>query len=166
MVTLVEDAPERNDDARCGHTVSDDAGIPLVPDAERNRVHAAFPVRSSTGTVLATLCVSGSEPRELTATQLTLLTVVASQVAARLDLGRELRPQAEATAGHEESEQLYRLLAAHSSDIISKHDLTGRVLYVSPSVHTVLGHEPERELYTQPATLVRQISDTAPAAPG
>ncbi|MCX6133311.1 MAG: PAS domain S-box protein [Ignavibacteriales bacterium] len=42
-----------------------------------------------------------------------------------------------------EREKQFRLLAEHSTDMISRHDLEGRYLYVSPSSRTLLGWEPE-----------------------
>lgn len=37
----------------------------------------------------------------------------------------------------------FRLLAENSSDIISRHDIDGRILYISPACHTIVGYEPE-----------------------
>jgi PAS domain S-box-containing protein len=42
-----------------------------------------------------------------------------------------------------EQEKQFRLLAENSTDMISRHDLEGRYLYVSPSCRTILGREPE-----------------------
>jgi PAS domain S-box-containing protein len=42
-----------------------------------------------------------------------------------------------------ESEALYRKLAERASDIISRTDSGGRVIYISPSCRAVLGYEPE-----------------------
>ena len=39
-------------------------------------------------------------------------------------------------------EEQWRFLAENSSDVISRHDLTGRFLYVSPSCRWVLGYAP------------------------
>lgn len=41
------------------------------------------------------------------------------------------------------SEQMYRIIADHSTDMISKHDGSGRFLYVSPACRKLLGYEPE-----------------------
>jgi PAS domain S-box-containing protein len=41
-----------------------------------------------------------------------------------------------------DSEGRFRLLAENATDVISRHDLRGAVLYVSPSCHAVLGYEP------------------------
>jgi PAS domain S-box-containing protein len=41
------------------------------------------------------------------------------------------------------SEERYRLLAEHSTDLIARHAPGGRYLYVSPASRTLLGYEPE-----------------------
>jgi diguanylate cyclase (GGDEF)-like protein/PAS domain S-box-containing protein len=40
-------------------------------------------------------------------------------------------------------EQLYRLLADNATDVVTLHDLAGHYLYVSPSVQTLGGYDPE-----------------------
>lgn len=42
-----------------------------------------------------------------------------------------------------ESEARFRLIAENGSDVVSLHDIEGRVLYISPSVERVLGFLPE-----------------------
>jgi PAS domain S-box-containing protein/putative nucleotidyltransferase with HDIG domain len=48
-----------------------------------------------------------------------------------------------------EREAQFRLLAENSSDMISRHDIHGNFLYVSPACRTLLGYEPA-ELIGQP----------------
>lgn len=48
-----------------------------------------------------------------------------------------------------EREAQFRLLAENSSDMISRHDVDGNFLYVSPACRTLLGYAPE-ELIGQP----------------
>src|SRR5512141_1402761 len=48
-----------------------------------------------------------------------------------------------------EREAQFRLLAENSSDMISRHDVNGNFLYVSPASQTLLGYAPE-ELIGQP----------------
>jgi PAS domain S-box-containing protein len=48
------------------------------------------------------------------------------------------------------SEQRFRLLAEHASDVISRHGADGRFLYVSPACRTLLGYGPE-EFIGRPA---------------
>jgi PAS domain S-box-containing protein len=42
-----------------------------------------------------------------------------------------------------DSEALFRKLAEHSSDLISRTDASGRCIYISPSCRDILGYEPE-----------------------
>ncbi|MBP1154737.1 MULTISPECIES: GGDEF domain-containing protein [unclassified Paenibacillus] len=41
------------------------------------------------------------------------------------------------------SEEMYRIIAEHSTDMISKHDMSGNFLYVSPACRKLTGYEPE-----------------------
>ena len=54
-----------------------------------------------------------------------------------------------------ESEAQFRLLAENSSDMISKHDINGVFLYVSPACKTILGYEPEELIGTSIAYLIQ-----------
>lgn len=47
-----------------------------------------------------------------------------------------------AAAALRQSEELYRLLAENASDIVIRTDLTGRILYVTPSIEKILGYTP------------------------
>lgn len=47
-------------------------------------------------------------------------------------------------------EATYRLLAEHSSDVISLHSVDGTYLYVSPSVFSVTGYDPDEMVGTSP----------------
>jgi PAS domain S-box-containing protein len=49
----------------------------------------------------------------------------------------------------EKSENQFRLLAENASDIISRHDVRGKFLYVSPASCRILGYQPE-ELIGRP----------------
>lgn len=42
-----------------------------------------------------------------------------------------------------ESEKAYRLLAEHSSDLISRHSLNGEFIYASPAIFTITGYSAE-----------------------
>lgn len=51
---------------------------------------------------------------------------------------------------HHESEAQYRLLAENSSDLISRHAVTGEWIYASPACRTIYGFEPEQLIGTNP----------------
>lgn len=55
---------------------------------------------------------------------------------------KDVTAQREAERALRESEERYRLLADHASDMISLHDLDGRFLYASPAAHRLLGYHP------------------------
>ncbi len=56
----------------------------------------------------------------------------------------------EALAALKDSESRYRLLAEHSTDMISRHDLEGNFLYSSPSCLDIYGYMPEELVNTSP----------------
>lgn len=58
-----------------------------------------------------------------------------------------------------ERESQFRLLAENSSDIISRHDIHGNILYISPACCTLLGYEPA-ELIGQLVTQFVHPEDT------
>lgn len=53
-----------------------------------------------------------------------------------------------------QSEERFRLLAENMSDSVCLHDVRGRLVYVSPSVHGLLGRAPEDLLGLDPRVLV------------
>jgi diguanylate cyclase (GGDEF)-like protein/PAS domain S-box-containing protein len=126
---------------------------PLVTGAPGIVSYAGFPLAMQDGLVVGTLCVIGYQPHALDDEQRQALRVLARQVVTQLELRRLTAEQAaELTLRRgvevelEISRRQYRLLAEHSSDIISRHQLDGRVTYVSPAVHTVLGYSPAEEI--------------------
>ncbi|KZE80589.1 hypothetical protein AV654_11650 [Paenibacillus elgii] len=46
------------------------------------------------------------------------------------------------------SDSLYRTLVEQSTDVVSMQDLSGRILYISPSCRVLLGYEPEELIGT------------------
>ena len=53
---------------------------------------------------------------------------------------QDVTAQKEAELALQNNEQKFRLLAEHSEDIIAVHSPLGKILYVSPSVHKILGY--------------------------
>ncbi len=64
------------------------------------------------------------------------------QVQAKADRSRMQKALAE-------SEAQFRLLAEYSSDMITRHDVNGKILYISPACRGILGYEPQ-ELIGRP----------------
>jgi len=57
--------------------------------------------------------------------------------------GRAKAERARMQAALEKSENQFRLLAENATDIISRHDVQGTILYVSPASCPILGYDPE-----------------------
>lgn len=75
-----------------------------------------------------------------------------------------LREQERMQSALAEREAQFRLLAENSSDMISRHDMQGNFLYVSPACSTVIGYGPS-ELIGKPITPLIHPDD-APAILG
>ena len=65
-----------------------------------------------------------------------------------------LRDQKRMQSALAEREAQFRLLAENSSDMISRHDMQGNFLYVSPASRAVLGYEPAELIGQSIASLV------------
>jgi PAS domain S-box-containing protein len=105
--------------------------------------YAAAPLITSEGECLGTFCVIDPRPRAWSEKQISMLHDLAATVVTELE-----RTQANAAlrqAQHElrRSEEHFRTLIEHTSDIITIVDEGGIVLYGSPSVERVLGYAPE-----------------------
>jgi PAS domain S-box-containing protein len=59
-------------------------------------------------------------------------------------LAKEIKSRKAAEEALRISESLFRLLAENSTDMIARHDIQGRFLYVSPACRTLVGYEPEK----------------------
>jgi len=59
-----------------------------------------------------------------------------------------------------EQEAQFRLLAENSSDMISRHDMDGTFLYVSPACYSLLGYKPDELIGTSIAHIIHP-EDTA-----
>ncbi|MDY7021139.1 MAG: response regulator [Cyanobacteriota bacterium] len=55
---------------------------------------------------------------------------------------------------YHEQEERYRLLAEHSTDLITRHTIDGMILYASPACYTLLGYKPEELVNRLPSELI------------
>ena len=112
------------------------------------RFYAGFPLRTPKGAVVGTLCVldSAARPEGLTPAESSLLGVLADQVMAQLELRRVIAEREATLQELAASSRRYRALADSATDVVSHHLPDGTTLYVSPSLMTVLGHDPAAEV--------------------
>ncbi len=66
-------------------------------------------------------------------------------------INQMLRALEDADSDRLEQEERYRLLAEHSTDMITRHSAEGMILYASPACRTLLGYEPEELVNRTPA---------------
>ncbi len=129
----------------------------VVPDTKRHPVfrtslavtelgvaaYAGAPLITSEGHCLGTITVIDWKPREWTDGQVAMLQDLAATAVTELELRRELADRSRIERALRESEERFRSLIEHTSDIITVVDEDGLVRYGSPSVETVLGYLPE-----------------------
>ncbi len=145
------------------------ADSPLVAGPPHARFYAGVPLALGSGFNLGTFCIMDDTPRpdfaERHTRQLTDLALIVeahlrlheARVTGEADAVRRL----EAEGALRESEQRFRLLAETTTDVIILSNLDTERLYVSPSIRTVLGYEPEELLGTTPLQFVHP--DDAPS---
>ena len=107
---------------------------PSVLGAEPDAVALAVPLVHRLE-VVGLLLVVGSEPDRLGPADLDALGLVAEAVAGALALAR-------ADADLRASEERFRLLAAHTPDLLLRVDVRGVITYTSDAVSRLLGFEP------------------------
>lgn len=112
------------------------ADNPLVRGAPDIRFYAASPLVTPDGFAIGTVCVLDRRPRQLDDDQRAALAALAHQAMAQI----ELRQQMVITRRLEER---FRALVEQSSDLIALVDGNAQLQYVSPSVHDMLGYEPD-----------------------
>lgn len=140
----------------CGHAVAADEGMevpdalmdprfadnPLVTGDPHIRFYAGEILRGPDGHALGTLCVIDTKPRRLSGEHRVLLRDLADLAGQELwfETTRHLR------SALAEREAQLSFLSEHSSDLLARHDPTGRFLFVTPSLRSLLGYEPEEVL--------------------
>ena len=112
--------------------------------------YAGAPLITSEGHCLGTISVMDWKPRGWTDQQVALLQDLAATAITELELRRELAERIrvekalrESQGRFQASEEHFRSLIEHTSDIITIIDENGIVLYGSPSIERVLGYSPE-----------------------
>jgi PAS domain S-box-containing protein len=145
------------DSSFCGHTILQEgpfvvsdalddprfAENPNVIDGLRVRFYAGVPLVSREGYALGALCVKDTVPRSLTGSQLDALRVLGNQVAAQLELERQLTKSLANERMLRANRTLYRTLVERSPDLVSLIELDGTIRFVSQSYERLLGYTPE-----------------------
>jgi diguanylate cyclase (GGDEF)-like protein/PAS domain S-box-containing protein len=109
---------------------------PLVTGDPHIRFYAGMPITSPEGLPLGTLCVIDREPRQLTKLQLDMLTMLASQVNARMELRLQRRQLQAALIEVERSrnevrlnEERFRMFMDNSPFLSFMKDTEGRLVF-------------------------------------
>lgn len=145
----------------CTHTIRSDE-ILVIEDASQDprfvssplvrgdagvRFYAGAPLVLGPGLRLGALCIVDRMPRRFSERERAQLQDLAQVVMAQLQAGRAAREARESAAS-------FRLLAESTSDMITRCDLQGTRLYVSPASETLLGYRPEELIGTKPRDLI------------
>jgi PAS domain S-box-containing protein len=152
-------------EAFCAHTILQPQEMLIVPDGRQDsrfadnpfvqgeqgiRFYAGAPLVTSDGYALGTICVIDKMLRQLTAQQKHSLQALARQVMVHLELRRSKvqleqthQQQQKAEQTIQKSEERFRSLIQHSSDMTGLVSREGIQLYASPSVKQWLGYEPD-----------------------
>ncbi len=167
----------------CAYTILSDQVL-VVPDAQidtrfadnphvagqtKVRFYAGAPLQTSDGYNLGTICVVDSQPRTFSEAEQANLQDLAAVVINQLELRLAARKL-------EESEERFRSMVQHSSDVITVLDVDGVYQYVSPSAAQIVGYQPadllgKRSLdYIHPEDLLKvqtalTVSLTQPETP-
>ncbi len=93
--------------------------------------------------LLGLLTLQVSKPHEWTEIEITIAREVAEHLAIAIHDANELQERQHTDVALQRSEELYRLIAENSTDMISKRTSDGHITYVSPACRSLLGYEPE-----------------------
>lgn len=140
----------------CGHAVAANEGMevpdalmdprfadnPLVTGDPHIRFYAGEILRGPDGHALGTLCVLDTKPRRLSQEDRVLLRDLADLAGQELWFETTQRLRSALV----ERETQLSFLSEHSSDLLARHDPEGRFLFVTPSLRSLLGYEPEEIL--------------------
>lgn len=116
---------------------------PLVLEDPRIRFYAGAPLRSSDGFGLGTLCVIDRDVRELAPDKQKALEALGRQVEAHFEARLRMQRLSEAHESLAESEERYRDLFTHASDLVQSVRTDGHFEYVNPAWSRTLGYSPE-----------------------
>lgn len=89
---------------------------------------------NAAGNALGTLCMVSEKPLGDRTDYVTILKIFAHRAAAELERQRS-------EAALQDSETRFRLLAENVKDLVCLHDLSGKLLYLSPSCQSLLDYE-------------------------
>ena len=103
------------------------ASIPLVAGPDHIRFYAGYPLRSSDGEAVGTLCVLDRRPRELTPAQRTALAVIGDAVVEQFEARRTL----------------LRLFDSSQTELYHVDVATRRILFASDAARRNLGYTTE-----------------------
>ena len=119
--------PDARVDARVAHHRS-------VRDAPHLRFYAGAQVISAAGETLGALCVADARTRDLTTTQRRQLVVLATQVAAQLEVRRQAAELADAAQQMRDTRRMFDGVLRHTDVLIYAKDVEGTFVMVNPAV--------------------------------
>jgi len=142
------------DYAFCAHAIREPQTMLIVPDATADerfadnplvtgppdiRFYAGFPLQSSDGHALGTLCVIDRKVRTLSDEQRLLLESLAKHTAALIETRITLTRLRRSENARHETDRRFESLAKHSPNLIWMLDAQGHVEYANPTTIAVCG---------------------------